>query len=72
MSTAMVCRMTKAADKIRRWCDRNDYTQRRLAERADMHPSRFSEILQDKRVPTLREAVELERITGVPCKLWLR
>ena len=57
-------------DRVRCWLRRHKRSQEWLANELGISGPLLSLILDRRRVPQLRTAYELERITGVPARTW--
>lgn len=54
--------------RVRVYLAEHSLTQSQLADRLGISPSHLSEILTGKESASLRVAVDLERITGIPAR----
>jgi transcriptional regulator with XRE-family HTH domain len=59
-------------DPVRRWLWRQDLTQGWLAKKLGVSDPYLSQILSAKRPPSITVAFEIERITGVPARTFVR
>jgi plasmid maintenance system antidote protein VapI len=60
-----------ARKQLARWLKRSHYNQLEAAAELGMHWTHFSQILNGRRNPGLRNAVKIEDLTGIPVKSWL-
>ncbi len=63
--------MQSGADQLREWMHRARRNQQDLAALLELHESSVSLILNGKRIPTLADAVRIERAMGIPVAAWL-
>lgn len=56
--------------RVRVWLAVNEKTQQWLAEQAGIANSNLSRILNGKAEPTLKQAITLAKITGIPVEEW--
>ena len=60
-----------AADQLQAWLDNSDVTQVALAQRLDVTVGALRQWLSGAKSPSLRHAVVMENLCGVPARLWL-
>lgn len=59
-------------DRLRTWRVARGLTQREAADRAHMQQAAWSLIESGHRLPTLAQAVEIKRLTGIRESAWPR
>lgn len=64
--------MQSGPDQLRDWMARRGVTQIETARLCGIHPVFLSQILHGKRQPGLKNALRIERHTGIPAASWLR
>ena len=60
-----------AASAVKKWLDERGLRAQTLARRVHCRPETLSRAMHG-REPSLRLAVEIERVTGIRASLWLR
>ena len=58
------------ADLLREWLDRSKLNQREGAQTLRLSESYMCKIMTGKRLPGRKNAIELERQTGIPVEGW--
>ena len=59
-------------DHIEEWLDDQDINAAELARRLDVTPKHVSELLSGKAPLSATVALGLERVTGIPARIWNR
>jgi transcriptional regulator with XRE-family HTH domain len=62
--------MQHGSHQLKQWLERARLDQRQGAAKLGMHFTTLNKILLRKRVPTLKSAIRIERLTGVPMEAW--
>ena len=64
--------MADAVDRVRRWMETRRTSQTELAKRLGVRQQTVSEWLTRRKIPELRQARELQRVTGIRVDSWLQ
>ena len=62
----------KGALKLRRYLKKLKGTSADFAAKCEMMPAQLCHLANGRRIPTLPQAVLLERYAKIPCKAWLQ
>lgn len=60
-----------AQERLREWLLRSRLTQRGAARVLGFHYTHFNQILNGRRNPGVKNAIKIQRLTGVPVDCWL-
>jgi transcriptional regulator with XRE-family HTH domain len=64
--------MTKSGpEQLKDWCLRRGFMQREAAAHFGWHETYISHLLSGSRTPGLDNAVQIERVTGIPVEAWV-
>ena len=65
--------MVDGRTRLREWIDRSKMTDRAAAQLLGIHFTFLSQILNSgrDRSPSLKTAVRIERVTGIPVEAWM-
>ena len=61
-----------AGRALARWLSQNDLSVRKLAIQLDIDQSNIYCWLDGRTVPSLKNGVRLEQVTGIPLKTWVK
>lgn len=62
--------MKTGAELLRDWIERRGYKQTEAAEVLSLQPTFLSMLVNKHRLPSLDNAVKIERLTGIPVSAW--
>ena len=62
--------MKSGADLLREWITRKVYKQNEAALNLGLNETFLSMLVNGKRMPSLDNAVAIERLTGIPVEAW--
>jgi transcriptional regulator with XRE-family HTH domain len=57
--------------QLKDWIHRRVFTQREAAAHLGIDDTFLSQLVNGKRHPGLRNAIDIERLTGIPVEAWL-
>lgn len=62
--------MQNGRERLRVWIERSRMTQQEAAKLLRFHETFLSQILRGRRRPGLKNAIRIERVTGIPVTAW--
>lgn len=62
--------MQSGAALLKQWVERRGYSQVEAAEILGLHESFMSMLVRGHRIPSLTNAIRIERLTGIPVSAW--
>lgn len=63
--------MTTGAKALKDWMIRRGFLHREAANHFGFHETYISQLVNGSRTPSLKNAVKIERETGIPVSTWL-
>ena len=62
--------MQSGAELLKAWIERRGYRQNEAAIHLDLNEAFLSMLVNGKRLPSLDNAIRIERHTGIPVEAW--
>lgn len=63
--------MNTGPEQLKDWMHRRRFMQREAADYLGYHETYISHLLNGARTPSLDNAVQIERMTGIPIEAWV-
>lgn len=63
--------MNTGPEQLKDWMHRRRFMQREAADYLGYHETYISHLLSGSRTPSLDNAVQIERMTGIPIEAWV-